>query len=569
VEDLKTRIDILAAEAANKCLESEDTQPDIIIAQISIDKGMNRNEIKRLIERTNQLIQLKMFEKNQLEFPIIKLENVLHFIRNGFSGNSIDDIQSEYVVPDFIKDDWIIENIDWDEVGGGEQESKEDVKKRIVFILKHQGNSDGQVNETPKSIYADYPKQAAELIEHLKVAQSNMYSQNLKQKLKVQEIENLTKQILQKISPKQLKAILYDYIDRQNADFAVKSKAKKFLDKIIAKVSKTAMPKSASDTQLDTKNFEYIAKGLRSQEDKDRLSYKLALSEELEKLGAEKLAYELLKYPNLRYYQDKLLNDIEQTSLVLMQKHAMQKTAEELDVPSIDVREMVNKTFQTLSEFEKYAEIQNDFFYTLNELNEFINFNDEETPLVKEAEKAIVQAVDTFQKNVKKIPIYAGIKGAVSGASVAGLLTGAKSNKELKKRLKDLEIMYEQGKIPSKEEYERKKKEAKRQYSFARLGNLGLGATVGGLLAGSSAAVKAERMVRDLKTGTLPGKDFKKVVGLSPEKAATKIEDDVMKEISKLQGRKVYGSGIIGGTLGAMPGAFIPDYYKKDKNDIT
>ncbi|MDI3476890.1 MAG: hypothetical protein PWQ59_415, partial [Thermoanaerobacterium sp.] len=317
--------DILATNVAKIYLADTSKSPDLIVAEISIERGLNYNEIKRLIERTNQLIQLKLFEQNKVEFPIIRLENVLNWLKKMQENIEIEEVKSEVSSNSIHPEDWLLDDIDWSK----SQEWIEPVQTKLASL--------NITKEEPKDYFYDSisKKSVDSAVEFLKIAEDELRVTNMQQQMKLMEIENNMRKIMEKVPPEQLESILLNEIEKENIKYEDKKKAKNLVRRLIDKVKKTFIRKEASLKEVSEENLKHIIGGINVSEGFKKLAYEKALEEEVENIGSENLYETLTKIANVNYYADKLENDIRNAELKLKVRKQQEKIAMLLETPSI------------------------------------------------------------------------------------------------------------------------------------------------------------------------------------------------------------------------------------------
>lgn len=548
--------DILATNVAKIYLADTSKSPDLIVAEISIERGLNYNEIKRLIERANQLIQLKLFEQNKVEFPIIKLENVLNWLKEMQDDIVVETPKSEISSKSIHPEDWLLDDIDWSK----SQEWIEPVQTKLASL--------NITKEEPKDYFYDSisKKSVDSAVEFLKIAEDEIRVTNMQQRMKLMEIENNMKKIMGKIPPEQLEKILLNEIEKENIKYEDKKKAKSLVRRLIDKVKKTFIRKEASLKEVSEENLKYIIEGINVSEGFKKLAYEKALEEEVENIGAENLYETLTKIANVNYYADKLENDIRNTELSLKVRKQQEKIAMLLETPSTteDQKDILYNVHSVVKNYEKVASITNEIKDKMLLLKTAVDkgLMDEkyfEKIAVTASGKAVGAYIDEFMAKSKKIPLQVGIQGATAGALTSGLITGIKGeNKAYKDRIKDINEMYAEGKI-TKEQQQQRLTEVRKQYLGARARNVALGALGGGLVAAGGAQAKLNKYQKELRTTGLSNTTINK---LNSNKITS---EDIYQDVKKKVGKGKTTSSIIGGILGATTETFIPDYYEKEE----
>lgn len=547
--------DILATNVAKIYLADTSKSPDLIVAEISIERGLNYNEIKRLIERTNQLIQLKLFEQNKVEFPIIRLENVLNWLKKMQENIEIEEVKSEVSSNSIHPEDWLLDDIDWSK----SQEWIEPVQTKLASL--------NITKEEPKDYFYDSisKKSVDSAVEFLKIAEDEIRVTNMQQRMKLMEIENNMKKIMGKIPPEQLEKILLNEIEKENIKYEDKKKAKSLVRRLIDKVKKTFIRKEASLKEVSEENLKHIIGGINVSEGFKRLAYEKALEEEVENIGSENLYETLTKIANVNYYADKLENDIRNAELKLKVRKQQEKIAMLLETPSIteDQKDILYNVHSVVKNYEKVASITDEIKNKLLLLKTAVDkgLMDEkyfEKIAVTSGGKAVESFVDTFMAKSKKIPLQVGLQGATAGALTSTVVTGGKENRAYKDRVRDINEMYAEGKI-TKEQQEQRLKEVRKQYLGARARNVALGALGGGLIAAGGAQAKLNKYQKDLRTKGLSNKTMEQIT------SGKMSSEDFYQATKKKVGKGKTTSSIIGGILGATTETFIPDYYEKEE----
>lgn len=547
--------DILATNVAKIYLADTSKSPDLIVAEISIERGLNYNEIKRLIERTNQLIQLKLFEQNKVEFPIIRLENVLNWLKKMQENIEIEEVKSEVSSNSIHPEDWLLDDIDWSK----SQEWIEPVQTKLASL--------NITKEEPKDYFYDSisKKSVDSAVEFLKIAEDEIRVTNMQQRMKLMEIENNMKKIMGKIPPEQLEKILLNEIEKENIKYEDKKKAKSLVRRLIDKVKKTFIRKEASLKEVSEENLKHIIGGINVSEGFKRLAYEKALEEEVENIGSENLYETLTKIANVNYYADKLENDIRNAELKLKVRKQQEKIAMLLETPSIteDQKDILYNVHSVVKNYEKVASITDEIKNKLLLLKTAVDkgLMDEkyfEKIAVTSGGKAVESFVDTFMAKSKKIPLQVGLQGATAGALTSTAVTGGKENRAYKDRVRDINEMYAEGKI-TKEQQEQRLKEVRKQYLGARARNVALGALGGGLIAAGGAQAKLNKYQKDLRTKGLSNKTMEQIT------SGKMSSEDFYQATKKKVGKGKTTSSIIGGILGATTETFIPDYYEKEE----
>lgn len=547
--------DILATNVAKIYLADTSKSPDLIVAEISIERGLNYNEIKRLIERTNQLIQLKLFEQNKVEFPIIRLENVLNWLKKMQENIEIEEVKSEVSSNSIHPEDWLLDDIDWSK----SQEWIEPVQTKLASL--------NITKEEPKDYFYDSisKKSVDSAVEFLKIAEDEIRVTNMQQRMKLMEIENNMKKIMGKIPPEQLEKILLNEIEKENIKYEDKKKAKSLVRRLIDKVKKTFIRKEASLKEVSEENLKHIIGGINVSEGFKKLAYEKALEEEVENIGSENLYETLTKIANVNYYADKLENDIRNAELKLKVRKQQEKIAMLLETPSIteDQKDILYNVHSVVKNYEKVASITDEIKNKLLLLKTAVDkgLMDEkyfEKIAVTSGGKAVESFVDTFMAKSKKIPLQVGLQGATAGALTSTAVTGGKENRAYKDRVRDINEMYAEGKI-TKEQQEQRLKEVRKQYLGARARNVALGALGGGLIAAGGAQAKLNKYQKDLRTKGLSNKTMEQIT------SGKMSSEDFYQATKKKVGKGKTTSSIIGGILGATTETFIPDYYEKEE----
>jgi len=547
--------DILATNVAKIYLADTSKSPDLIVAEISIERGLNYNEIKRLIERANQLIQLKLFEQNKVEFPIIKLENVLNWLKEMQDDIVVETPKSEVSSKSIHPEDWLLDDIDWSK----SQEWIEPVQTKLASL--------NITKEEPKDYFYDSisKKSVDSAVEFLKIAEDEIRVTNMQQRMKLMEIENNMKKIMGKIPPEQLEKILLNEIEKENIKYEDKKKAKSLVRRLIDKVKKTFIRKEASLKEVSEENLKYIIEGINVSEGFKKLAYEKALEEEVENIGAENLYETLTKIANVNYYADKLENDIRNTELSLKVRKQQEKIAMLLETPSTteDQKDILYNVHSVVKNYEKVASITNEIKDKMLLLKTAVDkgLMDEkyfEKIAVTASGKAVGAYIDEFMAKSKKIPLQVGIQGATVGALTSTAVTGGKENRAYKDRVRYINEMYAEGKI-TKEQQQQRLTEVRKQYLGARARNVALGALGGGLVAAGGAQAKLNKYQKELRTTGLSNKTINK---LNSNKITS---EDIYQDVKKKVGKGKTTSSIIGGILGATTETFIPDYYEKEE----
>jgi hypothetical protein len=547
--------DILATNVAKIYLADTSKSPDLIVAEISIERGLNYNEIKRLIERTNQLIQLKLFEQNKVEFPIIRLENVLNWLKKMQENIEIEEVKSEVSSNSIHPEDWLLDDIDWSK----SQEWIEPVQTKLASL--------NITKEEPKDYFYDSisKKSVDSAVEFLKIAEDEIRVTNMQQRMKLMEIENNMKKIMGKIPPEQLEKILLNEIEKENIKYEDKKKAKSLVRRLIDKVKKTFIRKEASLKEVSEENLKYIIEGINVSEGFKKLAYEKALEEEVENIGSENLYETLTKIANVNYYADKLENDIRNAELKLKVRKQQEKIAMLLETPSIteDQKDILYNVHSVVKNYEKVASITDEIKNKLLLLKTAVDkgLMDEkyfEKIAATAGEKIVEFSIDQFMAKSKKIPLQVGIQGATAGALTSTAVTGGKENRAYKDRVRNINEMYEEGKI-TKEQQEQRLKEVRKQYLGARARNVTLGALGGGLIAAGGAQAKLNKYQKELRTTGLSNRTINKL------NSGKITEEDIYQDVKKKVGKGKTTSSIIGGILGASTETFIPDYYEKEE----
>lgn len=548
--------DILATNVAKIYLADTSKSPDLIVAEISIERGLNYNEIKRLIERANQLIQLKLFEQNKVEFPIIKLENVLNWLKEMQDDIVVETPKSEISSKSIHPEDWLLDDIDWSK----SQEWIEPVQTKLASL--------NITKEEPKDYFYDSisKKSVDSAVEFLKIAEDEIRVTNMQQRMKLMEIENNMKKIMGKIPPEQLEKILLNEIEKENIKYEDKKKAKSLVRRLIDKVKKTFIRKEASLKEVSDENLKHIIEGINVSEGFKKLAYEKALEEEVENIGAENLYETLTKIANVNYYADKLENDIRNTELRLKVRKQQEKIAMLLETSSTteDQKDILYNVHSVVKNYEKVASITDEITDKLLLLKTAINKGIMEKDYFEKVAAGVskvirTESLDEFMAKSKKIPLQVGIQGATAGALTSGLITGIKGeNKAYKDRIKDINEMYAEGKI-TKEQQQQRLTEVRKQYLGARARNVALGALGGGLVAAGGAQAKLNKYQKELRTTGLSNTTINK---LNSNKITS---EDIYQDVKKKVGKGKTTSSIIGGILGATTETFIPDYYEKEE----
>jgi hypothetical protein len=557
--NLKTQIDLLASAVAKNYLANSATTPDVIIAKLSVDNGLNHNEVKRLVERSNQLIQIKMFENNQVEFPMARIENVMEYIRTGEGPNKVSmstNIKQEYTPETLNKDDWLMDDIDWGKVDDW-------VEPQIQKTA-----SDNKKEKTKRDYFAETLslKDVNRAVDHIKLAEDEFRVTDMQQKMKVREIEENTKKIIQKIPPKQLEAILISEIEKENLQYEEKSKAKKIIQKIIEKAKKALFNKTASE-HMNDENLKNILKGIKSDGGYEKLAYKKAIENEVEERGADKTYESLMKIANLNYFKDTIRSDIKTAEMSINNRKKQEKIASVLETGSItdEQQKLLYNVYEVSKGFNKIANLQEDTLNNAKLIKTALDHNIiDEDYFEKVAANAMGKTIDSFFENSKHIPLYSGAKGAITGAATSGAITGFSENSAYKKRQNEIKSMYEQGKITNAEK-EKRLNEARKQYMGSRLKSVALGAATGGAISAGNARFKMEKYKGQLKGKGLDGDTLSAIAATNKSNAQQQVVDELNEQLKRNSLRGSKASGIIGGMMGAMTGPEVPDYNKNEK----
>ena len=557
--NLKSQIDLLASTVAKNYLADPTTTPDVVVAKLSVENGLNHNEVKRLVERSNQLIQIKMFENNQVEFPMSRIENVMEHIRTGNGPKKVSvnsNIKEEYTPDTLSKNDWLMDDVNW-------EKSQDWIEPKI------QKTASDITEQKPKRNYFAETlslKDVNRAIDHIKLAEDEFRVTDMQQKMKVREIEENTKRIIQKIPPEQLEAILTSEIEKENMQYEEKNKAKKIIKKIIEKAKKTLFNKTASEEMSD-ENLKYILKGVKTNNGYEKLAYKKALEDEVNQRGADKTFNSLMKMANLNYFKETITQDIKQVEAAIENEKKQEKIATLLEAGPIteEQKNLLYNVYEVTKGFNKIASLQEETLENMRLVKTAADHNirDQEY-FEKVAATKFNKTVDAFFENSKHIPMYAGAKGAVSGALASGAATGFSENSAYKKRKNEIKDMYEQGKITNSEK-EQRLNQARKQYLSSRAKSVALGAATGGLMAGGNARFRMNKFKKDINTNGLDNKTLNSIAATNKTQAQQQVSDELQERLKRYSTRGTGASSFMGGIIGAMTGPKVPDYNKNEK----
>lgn len=224
---MSTYIDDLALEASERYVQTSQ-DPSEIIAEIANRNDLNSEQIKRLVEKTNRAIFLKMFEHKLHEFPIASFERVMSYLH--------DKITEPIPVVE-KSEDWY----DWNEYC---EVDPQEVLRQYLPIAK---------NVEPDLKPEKYKIVLISLTQMRKAA-NDFLAESMRAKADLNELVDLTTEALQWVTPKMLKDMLMQKAPKEN-----KKEYEMLVDQIINSAVKKQEQKQAPRRGSAKKVACYIA----------------------------------------------------------------------------------------------------------------------------------------------------------------------------------------------------------------------------------------------------------------------------------------------------------------------
>jgi len=222
-------LDDLALEACDRYLKTKEDLSKVI-AEIAERENLTTEQIKRVIERANRAVFLKLFPQGVHEFPIASFDKVIEHIKKEDALELPSQEEDLYVLDEFeLQDPLQVLREELGIVPQEKEKNKNDLAQRYVVVVVSVGRAKKAAQE---AAFARYQVQSA-----------------------YKELEGYVEEALKYVSPSELKSmVLRSFPKKEDREFV-----EKLLDEIVKKKYKPSKPvKKASAKEAAVKIASFV-----------------------------------------------------------------------------------------------------------------------------------------------------------------------------------------------------------------------------------------------------------------------------------------------------------------------